>query len=892
MVKVRKNIRQRGEHSLTLEGFRGVDYTSSPLRVDSRRAVRCRNLLPIGGRNVKRRGWRQEAVFTEYDTQLGRSVAQPVRGMWWYVWRDVRFLLVHAGERLYASARDGGDFTVVRDGMGSEISEAFAYGKRLYMVGHGEYLVFGTWDGGKKFELRAVADDEDTYIPRTTMAINPTTDKDGEALEDTRRSLDAVNLLSSRRINTCMGRALGGRVIIYKLDGGVAPVDGKIDMVIDVETADKRGGISTERWIPLITGQNGSGEAWIYRESDLPSGDIPAFSEPTATRVGELYYTDKGARLWINVDCPPPMEGRDNITVTFRCAGADIAAETAKIGGCHFGVMFGGGGNADRLCLSGNPDYPNYQFFSGFRDPTYFPDNGWNAVGSDASAIVGFSRISDGVLAVFKEEGRGEPVIYYQTAEDVPVYADDDEKELAAMRFKLYTDAGNAGESIVSRAASVDFFGDPLILSKNGVFGITYKTNVETADRYAAERSRNIRADLVGRDLTKACGAVFEGKYWLCVDGVCYVADEGYTFRPAEGTSGYQYEWWPLDNVPATVLCVADGRLCFGTEDGRLCYFVHEADGVSGADNYRDVCWDVMLPGAVGHDANDLTRLTVSDEAYATLRVGDRLLVESPAYALRLGAEDYSVVSGAVVLAAPYQIVRWRDGDIVYADTVGESGLAEAVPYTVGEIDRGWGTFMLFGADGEVVDIKGGGFRLGSLLTDTELHVVEMIPDEEDGLGGWIRVSGYEGGSPMTMMRYGENGSLDNLHGEIVHVDTVTAEWYTPFLDLGDNAQTKTLTGMTVATEPGHSGRVLFGYETRAVSRLAAQTVGMAGLDLTNLDFNDFSLSAFAGSWTVRLNERNINYIAFRWLSEEPSDCRVDGLTARYTFTGGIRGGL
>ena len=881
MVRARKNVSQRAEHSITLENFRGVDYTSSPLRVDPRRAVKCRNLLPIGGRNVKRRGWRQEAVFTEYDTATGRNVPQPVRGMWWFAWNDVHILLVHAGERLYASTRDGGDFKKVRDGMGSEISEAFAYGKRLYLVGHGEYLVYGTWDEGKTFELRAVADDEGTYVPRTTMAINPTTNEAGEPFEDTRRALDAVNLLCSRRVNTCMGRLHGRKDLVFLLDAECAD---RKDVRIEVETASASGGVKTEIWHTEGFDLEEFGEANVKNEAGETVGHFSAF----VRRDGGV----RVACLTIRKDCPPPVEGRDNIKVTFRHGGADTTKEAAKIGGCRFGIMFGGGGNADRLCLAGNPDYPNYQFFSGFRDPTYFPDNGWNAVGSDASAIVGFSRISDGVLAVFKEEGRGEPVIYYQTAEDVPVYADEDEQELVGMRFKLYTDAGNAGESIVSRAASVDFFGDPLILSKNGVFGITCKTNVETADRYAAERSRNIRADLVGRDLTKACGAVFEGKYWLCVDGVCYVADEGYTFRPSEGTSGYQYEWWPLDNVPATVICVADGRLCFGTEDGRLCYFVHEADGVSGADNYRDVCWDVMLPGAVGHDADDLTRLTVSDEAYATLRVGDRILVESPTYALRLGAEDYSVVSGTVVLADPDQIAGWRDGETVYADTVGESGLAEAVPYTVGEIDRGWGTFMLFGADGAVVDIKGGGFRLGSLLTDTELHVVEMIPDEEDGLGGWIRVSGYEGGSPMTMMKYGTSGSLNNLDGEIIHVDTVTAEWYTPFLDLGDNAQTKTLTGMTVATEPGHSGRVSFGYETRDVTRLAAQTVGMGGLDLTALNFNEFSLSAFAGSWTVRLNERNINYIAFRWLSEEPSDCRVDSLNARYTVTGGIRGGL
>ena len=885
MVRARKNVSQRTEHSITLENFRGVDYTSSPLRVDSRRAVKCRNLLPIGGRTVKRRGWRQEAVFTEYDTATGRNVPQPVRGMWWYVWNDVHFLLVHAGERLYAS-KDGGEFYTVRDGMGSDVSEAFAYGKRLYMVGHGEYLAFGTWDKGETFELRAVADDEDTYIPRTTMAINPTTNEAGEAIEDTRRGLDAVNLLCSKRINTCMGRVCAKNPLIFYLD--VACVD-RSEVVVEIEGKNNQGELYTtvyKTWIaPEI-----SGEANFYPASAIPNDG----TMPSVAHVGTVYYGAGkiGAWMTLSADCPPPIEGRDNITVTFRHAGADTAKEAAKIGGSRFGVMFGGGGNADRLCLAGNPDYPNYQFFSGFRDPTYFPDNGWNAVGSDASAIVGFSRISDGVLAVFKEEGRGEPVIYYQTAEDVPVYADEDEEELIGMRFKLYTDAGNAGESIVSRAASVDFFGDPLILSQNGVFGLSYKTNVETADRYAAERSRNIRADMVGRDLTKACGAVFDGKYWLCVDGVCYVADEGYTFRPSEGTSGYQYEWWVLDNVPATVICVAGGRLCFGTADGRLCYFTHEGDRVSGADKYRDVCWDRLRSGTLGHDADDLTRLTVADEAFGCLRVGDRISVEATTYALRLGAEDYSVVSGTVVLADPDRIADWRDGETVYADTVGHSGLIEHIPYTVGEVDRGWGTFMLFGANGAVAEIKGGGFRLGASLTDTELHVVELIPDEEDGIGGWIRVSGYEGGAPMTMMRYGASGYLNNIAGKIIHVDAVTAEWYTPVLDLGDNAQTKTLTGMTVATEPGHSGRVSFGYETREVRRLAAQTVGMGGLDLTDLDFNNFSLSAFAGSWTVRLNERNVNYIAFRWISEEPSDCRVDSLTARYKITGGIRGGL
>lgn len=892
MARARENVGQRPEKSIVLENFRGVDLTSSPLRVDPRRAVKARNLLPHGGRNVKRRGWRQKAILREYDATVGKSVMMPVRGMWWYVYSEgeteTRFLIVHAGERLYAS-RDGGEFYTVRaEGMGSEISEAFAYGKRLYMVGHGEYLVFGTWNRGQSFELRAVADDEDTYVPRTTMAINPTTDKDGGALADTRRSLDAVNLLSSKRINTCMGRESGdgSHPMIYRLDGSVEPLDGKINMVIDVETADKKGSLQTERWIPLITGQNASGEAWIYRESDLPSDILPGY-EPEALRVGELYYSPTGMSLWINVDCPPPLEGRDNITVTFRCAGGDTAEMAAKIGKCRFGAMFGGGGNADRLFLAGNPDLPNYEFYSGWRDPTYFPDNGWNAVGSDASAIVGFSRISDGVLATFKEEGRGEPVIYYHTAEDEPVY--DGDGQLEAMRFKLFTDAGNAGEGMISRLAAADFYGDPLILSRNGVFGLSYKTNVETADRYAAERSRNIRSELLTRNLSGACGAVWNNQYWLAVDGVCYVADAGYTCKPQESTSGYQYEWWVLDNVPATVMCVAGGYLWFGTADGRICCF-GDVDGKYD-DLFRDLSWEQLIPTTIIHDTGDMTRLTVSDEAFCTIRVGDRLAIESDSFALWLNDDEYMVEDGRITLNDPDRILQVRDGEEVYADTVGESGLSSGTLYTVGDIDRGYGTFCLLDDLGQPVRIVAGGFKLGLLLAGRNLHVADRISDEEDGLGGWVKVSLYEGGEPLTMMQYGE-APLNNLRGRIVHADTVIAEWYTPVMDLGSNTQRKTLTRLTVALEPGIGGKVSFGYETRAVSRLATEMGGMGGLDLSSLDFSEFSLSSFAASWTARVLERNMNYISLRWRSDDASDCRVDSITARYKVTGDIRGGL
>lgn len=883
MVRARENVSQREERVLTLENFRGVDFTSSPLRVDTRRAIFCRNLLPSGGRNIKRRGWRQEAHFTTYDLD-GKKVALPIRGMWWYVWRtgvqEIRFLLVHAGQKLYGS-KNGGAFELITEEMGGYgYSEAFQMNNRLYMIGNQRYLVFGSWNSGITFEARPVADDVDTYVPRTTMAINPTTDEQGTTIQDSRRSLDAVNLLCTKRKNSCMGRLAGGSDMIFYLDAA-AQVGGEV--LIEVELADENGSIYTETW---KTVQNGTDGATIYDAKNIPAeGSNPA-AYPSK---GYFYYGngDSPAHMVIHADCPPPLEGRDNITVTFAHAGSD---QSWRIDMCKFGAMFGGGGNADRIVVAGLYGEEHIEYWSYWRDPTYFPDNGYNAVGSEGSAIVGFSRISDGVLACFKEEGRGEPVIYYHTAEDEPIYNDDG--KLESMRFKLYTDAGNAGEGMISRMSSVDFYGDPLILSRNGVFGISYKQNVETADRYAAERSRNIRTNLCKRDLSNACGVVFEGKYWLAVDGVCYVADAGYTFRPSEGTSGYQYEWWLLDNIPATVMCVADGRLYFGTADGRLCYFLPESESDGSADAYRDLCWEVLTSDMITEQEDDFSELVVADDVYKTLRIGDRLVIQQSVWAVCLAAGDYELYDGKIL---PREgVAPMRQGDVLFISG-DSSGAVRDGFYTVADVDD-IGAFQLADTEGTVVTPAEAGFTVGISVTGKELYIVEMKADETDGVGGTVRVSLCEGGDPITFIEHELTGELDSWSGRIIHADTVVAEWYTPVLDLGTNTAMKTLTRLTVATEPGVSGRVTFGYETgyetRVASKMVASALGMGGLDLTSLDFHEFSLSSFASSWTQRVNERNINYIAFRWLSDDPSGSRVDSITARYKVTGNIRGGL
>ena len=82
-------------------------------------------------------------------------------------------------------------------------SQAFYQKGRLYIIGCGDYLVYGTWDEGKSYKLRRVADCEDTYVPTTTISI----DHRGAA-EQSQVTLDAPNRLTPYRKNQLVGASL------------------------------------------------------------------------------------------------------------------------------------------------------------------------------------------------------------------------------------------------------------------------------------------------------------------------------------------------------------------------------------------------------------------------------------------------------------------------------------------------------------------------------------------------------------------------------------------------------------------------------------------------------------------------------------------------------------
>ena len=162
-MRAHTNVLLKDRKQLTLSDFRGADFSSSVTQAASARATKMRNLINRGGVNRKRNGW-NEILQIEGNPSIN--------GVFEY--NDT--LIIHAGTRFYQAIKQEGKYscTDITDSstygkkpsrLLSRKSQAFLQNERLYIVGCGDYLVFGTWNSGKSYELRRVADDTETYVP-------------------------------------------------------------------------------------------------------------------------------------------------------------------------------------------------------------------------------------------------------------------------------------------------------------------------------------------------------------------------------------------------------------------------------------------------------------------------------------------------------------------------------------------------------------------------------------------------------------------------------------------------------------------------------------------------------------------------------------------------------
>lgn len=385
-------------------------------------------------------------------------------------------------------------------------------GGRLWILDGKKYLVF---DG----ETVSPVQDTDMTIPIIIISRSPS--------EGGGKTLDPVNLLQPKRTEQYLGTE-GDK--IYQLSA--YPID---STAVEVKKRNASGG-----WDVLSEGSDFT--------VDRKTGKVTFTTAPGVS----------------------PVVGEDNVSITYA---KTIEGYADRINRCDISTLYGVNGARDRIFVAGNPELPNYDYYSELNDPTFFGDQWYSVLGQDSSKIMGYSIVGQ-YLAVHKYDAEDDTNIILRNG----TLEQETEENRIKAAFPL---AGSfQGTGAISKYAFSYLETEPLFLTENGINAVTPSDVL--GERYSQSRSYYINEILTKEpNLSEAVAVTYDQFYMLSVNGKMYILD-GTQYSSESNTpfSYRQYECFYWTNIPARVLYTENGKLCFGTEDGKLAEFYPDWESV------------------------------------------------------------------------------------------------------------------------------------------------------------------------------------------------------------------------------------------------------------------------------------------------------------------------
>lgn len=269
---------------------------------------------------------------------------------------------------------------------------------------------------------------------------------------------------------------------------------------------------------------------------------------------GEDFTVDRRNGKVTFVQAPPSSE-LVNVKITSAKTVAGSADKIRKAKNCavfNDGTVF--------VCGS----VRGQDFRSGYRRPDYFPEDGYDRVGSDENDIVGYCRLGE-YLGIIKEASEQNSSLFLRWQET--------EKDLQGNQdVFFYKKPGIVGLGALSAASIGRLLDEPLFLTRQGVFGVD--SNSVTDHRSLHNRSSYCNDRLTAEPgLENACTAEWRGRFLVCVNSHCYVLESRRRGSPYGSLNGYVYECYYWENIPAVTFLEVKDDLFFGTADGRICRF-------------------------------------------------------------------------------------------------------------------------------------------------------------------------------------------------------------------------------------------------------------------------------------------------------------------------------
>ena len=441
-----------------------------------------------------------------------------------------KWYIYHVGKDLYLSPSNFSYFENVYSNANEHISQSFQINDNSYIIDGKNYYEFSIKDG----ERVVVVDQENAYIPTITKAR----EYNGGGV-----TVDAFNLLQPGFIEQFIGVATQRT---YQLS------QSKLDAT------------EVKAW---ILDSNGN---WNPKEEDTD------FSVDRIT----------GKVTFVTAPGVTPLEGEDSIRIQAYKTFEDYRSRITK---CRFGTLYGVSGAADRIFLSGNPEHPNWDFYSQYKDGTYFPDIGYSTLGSSQSAITGYAIVSN-YLATFKDGFDQSQSVFVREGDMLVV---DEENKTSEPVFKLINSLQGVGS--ISPYSFGYLQTEPVFLTKAGIYAITEQDI--TGEKYSQNRSFYLDGKLRKEpNLSTAFATVHDNQYILALNGQLYVLDGLQATRTdkSEPYATRQYAGFYCTDIPANILW-EDDAVCFGTNDGKVCRFYTDVDALS---SYNDdgkpiySCWE------------------------------------------------------------------------------------------------------------------------------------------------------------------------------------------------------------------------------------------------------------------------------------------------------------
>jgi len=507
------------------ENFLGADFTSEASTVDDTKSPNVENMIrSVPGKIRKRMGYK---MFADYGECIYGVHHLSTTDIW----------LIHAGDKLYNLTAPKGSqwidhidnfivdnsvdennillqtgdvsITLVYSGMAKHRSVSFQLNQKLVILDGTKIRIF---DGTTVELIEDVA-----YIPTLTISKDYT--GGGEDYEP-------LNLLQPAFIEQFYVKQDQSTVKNFQLTFGDLDDTPCLAWVLD-----------------------GNGD-WIEKE------------EGTDFSVNR----DTGVVTFTTAPGSSPITGEDNVKIQ---AYRTVEGYADRINHCTIGAMFGVNGAGDRLFVSGNPDqgvngdgdlytFINCDWWSQQYDPTYFADTWYSKLGSDTSAIMGYSIINN-YLAAHKDYNELTQSILIREGDLV-----DDEPV-----FKLINTLQGAGA--ISKYCFSYLATEPVFLTRLGIFAVTAQDI--TGEKYAQDRSYYLEGKLLKEEgLENAIAYSWKDYYILAVNNHLYILD-GLQPIHTDRSRPYatrQYVGFYFTNVPASCFFEINGELYFGATDGKV----------------------------------------------------------------------------------------------------------------------------------------------------------------------------------------------------------------------------------------------------------------------------------------------------------------------------------